>query len=354
MKPSRRRWPTPMQFWSTFMHNDIQKNVVELSYGKALNAALHRALSEFPETVLFGEDIAKPGGVFGITKDLQTAFGQDRVFDTPISETAMLGTAVGAAMTGLRPIVEIMWIDFSLVAMDQIVNQAANVRYVSAGRLGAPLTIRTQQGALPGSCAQHSQNLEAFYTHVPGLRVGIPATAQDAYSMTLAAIKCDDPTLVIENRGLYYGSTQTIEIDGEIEAAQGAAIAREGSDITIVTWGAMLAQAMDAAEQLASAHGISAEVINARWLAPFDWKALHESVSKTHRLLIVHEANVTGGFGAEIAARTQEQHFRSLSAPVRRIGAPDVRMPAAPHLQQVLIPDSGKICAAVLDMTRPE
>ncbi|MYN13301.1 acetoin dehydrogenase [Pusillimonas sp. TS35] len=336
------------------MRNDIQNSVVELNYGKAINAALRRAMSEFPDTVLFGEDAGKPGGVFGITKDLQAAFGQDRVFDTPISETAMLGTAVGAAMTGLRPIVEIMWIDFSLVAMDQIVNQAANVRYVSAGRLGAPLTIRTQQGALPGSCAQHSQNLEAFYAHVPGLRVGIPATAQDAYSMTLAAIKSDDPTLVIENRGLYHGASQTVEIDGDIEAAEGARIAREGSDITIVTWGAMLGQALAAAEELAATHGISAEVVNARWVAPFDWQALDKSVAKTHRLLIVHEANVTGGFGAEIAARVQEKHFRNLSVPVRRLGAPDVRMPAAPHLQQVLIPGAAQIRDAAVSMTQPE
>ncbi len=335
------------------MHNDIQASVVELSYGKAINAALQRALSAFPETILYGEDAGKPGGVFGITKDLQTTFGADRVFDTPISETAMLGTAVGAAMTGLRPIVEIMWIDFSLVAMDQIVNQAANVRYVSAGRLGAPLTIRTQQGALPGSCAQHSQNLEAFYAHVPGLRVGLPATAQDAYSMTLAAVKCDDPTLVIENRGLYYGAAQSVELDGEIEAAQGARIARAGKDITIVTWGSMLSQALAAAEQLAE-QGISAEVINARWVAPFDWETLDESVAKTKRLLIVHEANVTGGFGAEIAARTQERHFLNLSAPVKRLGAPDVRMPAAPHLQNAVIPGSEQIRDAALRMTLPE
>ncbi|MEO7231776.1 MAG: acetoin dehydrogenase, partial [Polaromonas sp.] len=159
------------------MPNEISpQQTLELSYAKAINAALHRALNDMPSTILFGEDVAKPGGVFGVTKDLQKFFGVSRVFDTPISETAMLGTAVGAAMCGMRPIVEIMWIDFSLVAMDQIVNQAANVRYVSAGKLQAPMTIRTQQGALPGSCAQHSQNLEAMYAHVPGLRVGIPAT----------------------------------------------------------------------------------------------------------------------------------------------------------------------------------
>lgn len=336
------------------MHNDIQASVVELSYGKAINAALQRAMSAFPETVLFGEDAGKPGGVFGITKDLQSLFGADRVFDTPISETAMLGTAVGAAMTGLRPIVEIMWIDFSLVAMDQIVNQAANVRYVSAGRLGAPLTIRTQQGALPGSCAQHSQCLEAFYAHVPGLRVGLPATAQDAYTMTLAAIKCNDPTLVIENRGLYYGAAESVELDGDIEAAQGALVARAGKDITIVTWGSMLSQVLAAAEELDEQHGISAEVINARWVAPFDWKTLDESIAKTTRLLIVHEANVTGGFGAEIAARTQERHFLNLAAPVRRLGTPDVRMPAAPHLQNALIPGSEQIRDAALKMTLPE
>lgn len=335
------------------MHNDLQSSVVELSYGKAVNAALRRALAEFPETILFGEDVGKPGGVFGITKDLQPAFGEDRVFDTPISETAMLGAAVGSAMTGLRPIVEIMWIDFSLVAMDQIVNQAANVRYVSAGRLGAPLTIRTQQGALPGSCAQHSQNLEAMYAHVPGLRVGVPATPQDAYSMLLAAIACDDPTLVIENRGLYFGAAESIEIDGAIEPAEGAKVAREGTDITIVSWGSMLLRVLQAAENL-QAHGVSVEVINARWVAPFDWATLNTSVRKTRRLLVVHEANVTGGFGAEIAARVQEEHFANLSAPVRRLGVPDCRMPAASHLQEALIPDSARIQEQVLRMVAPE
>ncbi|NYT85166.1 alpha-ketoacid dehydrogenase subunit beta [Pollutimonas harenae] len=336
------------------MHNDLKSAVVELSYGKAANAALKRALSEFPDSILFGEDVALPGGVFGITKGLQADFGSERVFDTPISETAMLGTAVGAAMTGIRPIVEIMWVDFSLVAMDQIVNQAANIRYVSAGRLSAPLTIRTQQGALPGSCAQHSQNLEALYAHIPGLRVGVPATAQDAYSMLLAAVKSDDPALIIENRGLYYGAAQNVEIDGEIERTEGASIARAGNDVTVVVWGAMLFRVLEAAEELASKHGISVEVINARWIAPFDWSTLDHSVRKTRHLLIVHEANQTGGFGAEIAAQVQEKHFRTLSAPVQRLGTPDVRMPAAAHLQEALIPDVKKICDAVLMLNRPE
>jgi pyruvate/2-oxoglutarate/acetoin dehydrogenase E1 component len=325
------------------MLKKAQFTTVEMNYGTAVNAALERALTERPETVLYGEDLAKPGGVFGVTRGLQEKFGAERVFDTPISETAMLGAAVGAAMTGLRPIVEIMWIDFSLVAMDQIVNQAANVRYVSAGRLSAPLTIRTQQGALPGSCAQHSQNLEALYAHIPGLYVGVPATPQDAYSMLLAAIHSDDPVLVIENRGLYYGEKVEIEVDAPIEDVGGARLAREGKDITIVTWGSMLDTVITAANDLEQAHGLDAEVVNARWITPFDWDLLEASVRKTGRLLIVHEANVTAGFGAEIAARMQKQLFGVLRAPVERLGVPDVRMPAAPHLQKALIPDAAKI-----------
>ncbi|OVZ62975.1 acetoin dehydrogenase [Pigmentiphaga sp. NML080357] len=316
-----------------------------LSFGKAVNAALARALREMPDTILYGEDVGKPGGVFGVTKDLRQQAGKARVFDTPISETAMLGVAVGAAMSGLRPIVEIMWIDFSLVAMDQIVNQAANVRYVSAGKLRAPLTIRTQQGATPGSCAQHSQNLEALYAHIPGLRVGIPATAQDAYSMLLAAIRSDDPAMIIEHRAMYHGEPQSVELGGPIEEVGGAHIARAGRDLTIVAWGAMLFQALEAAALLA-AEGIAAEVVNARWIAPFDWSTLLASVRRTGRLLVVHEANVTGGFGAEIAARVQAELFGHLHAPVQRLGVDDCRIPAAPHLQAALIPDAARIADA--------
>lgn len=326
----------------------LHTETVELSYARAINTALARALRDMPETLLFGEDVAKPGGVFGVTKDLQKAFGASRVFDTPISETAMLGTAVGAAMCGLRPIVEIMWIDFSLVAMDQIVNQAANVRYVSAGKLQAPMTIRTQQGALPGSCAQHSQNLEAMYAHVPGLRVGLPATPQDAHDMLLTGIACDDPALIIENRGLYHTLSAPVELGRQISHRFDAHIAREGQDLTIVTWGSMLHRAQAAAEALQAQHGLSAEVINARWVAPFDWDTLCRSVQKTGRLLVVHEATLTGGFGAEIAARVHADCAASLRKPVARLATPDVRMPAAPHLQNALIPNAEAIAAAAL------
>ncbi|RZL94271.1 MAG: acetoin dehydrogenase [Variovorax sp.] len=319
----------------------IETVVLELSYAQAVNAALQRCLKEMPDTVLYGEDVAAPGGIFGVTKNLQTEFG-DRVFDTPISETAMLGTAVGAAMTGLRPIVEIMWADFTLVAMDQIVNQAANVRYVSAGKLGAPLTIRTQQGFLPGSCAQHSQNLEALYAHVPGLRVGLAATPQDAYSMTMSAVACNDPTLVIENRGLYHGVKQAVAVGGSIAPVGGAVVERTGTDITILSWSAMLLHALTAADQL-QAQGTSAEVINARWLNPFDWGTLFASVRKTGRLLVVHEAVLTGGFGAEVAAQVGSEFFGQLRAPVERLATTDSRIPSAPHLQRALIPDADRI-----------
>lgn len=333
------------------MPNEISpQQTLQLSYAKAINAALHRALTDMPSTILFGEDVAKPGGVFGVTKDLQNSFGASRVFDTPISETAMLGTAVGAAMCGIRPIVEIMWIDFSLVAMDQIVNQAANVRYVSAGKLQAPMTIRTQQGALPGSCAQHSQNLEAMYAHVPGLRVGIPATPQDAYDILLTSIACDDPALVIENRGLYHTLTDEVSINGPIQTSFDAHISRQGDDITIVTWGSMLHRVHEAAEVLKSQHAINAEVVNARWIAPFDWKTLLSSVKKTGRLLIVHEANFTGGFGAEIAAIVHTECFTSLKKPVMRLATPDIRIPAAPHLQNVIIPSKEKILKEALKL----
>jgi acetoin:2,6-dichlorophenolindophenol oxidoreductase subunit beta len=316
-----------------------------LTYAKAVNAALARALDEFPEALLYGEDLAIPGGVFGVTKGLRDQVGE-RVFDTPISETAMLGAAVGAAMMGRRPIVEIMWVDFSLVAFDQIVNQAANVRYVSGGRLHAPLTIRTQQGILPGSCAQHSQSLEAFFAHVPGLRVAMPSDPQQAYTLLLAAIACDDPAVVIEHRAFYHTLSGEVVLDGPIEPVGGARIVRAGAHATVVALGPMVHVAADAADQLA-AEGIEVELIDPRWIAPLDTATILESVRKTGRIVIAHQANVTGGFGAEIAARVAGEGFWSLDAPIERVGVPDSRIPAAPVLQAALVPGVPDIIAAV-------
>ncbi|MET9246396.1 transketolase C-terminal domain-containing protein [Nonomuraea sp. NPDC003709] len=320
----------------------------DLSYGEAVNAALHRLMEELPETLVYGEDVGVPGGVFGVTRGLRKQYG-DRVFDTPISESAILGSAVGAAMFGRRPIVEIMWADFSLVALDQIVNQAANVRYVSGGRLRAPLTIRTQQGNAPGACAQHSQCLEALFLHVPGLRVCMPSTPQDAYDLLVTAVHGDDPVLVVENRTLYFGPKEPVRTDGPVQPTGGARTRRAGSDVTVVTWGAMTHRVLAAAEALAG-EGVEAEVLETPWLNPFDTGAVIESARRTRRLAVVHEANVTGGFGAEVVARVAGAGV-ALAAPPIRIGAPDVRMPAAPVLAQSLVPDATRIIQEVKRLT---
>jgi pyruvate/2-oxoglutarate/acetoin dehydrogenase E1 component len=323
----------------------------ELNYGEAVNAALRRALVEWPETLLYGEDVAKPGGVFGVTRRLRRDFGE-RVFDTPISESAIIGSAVGAAMMGRRPIVEIMWIDFTLVGIDQVINQAANVRYVSAGAQTAPLTIRTQQGAVPGSCAQHSQSLEALFAHVPGLRVCLPSSPQDAYDVLLSAIACDDPTLVIEARALYNGARETVVVDGPVAAIGGSRRPHSGNDLTVVTWGAQTHNVLAAAAEL-EADGIGVDVIETVWLNPFDTPAVLDSVARTGRLLVVHEANVTGGFGAEVVARVAESGI-SLRSPARRVGLPDLRVPAAPGLSSMVLPSASSVAAAARAVVRDE
>jgi pyruvate/2-oxoglutarate/acetoin dehydrogenase E1 component len=322
----------------------------EITYAQAVNAALRRALTDDPKTLLFGEDVALPGGVHGVTRRLHREFG-DRVFDTPISESAILGGAVGAAMVGLRPIVEIMWADFAFVAFDQLINQAANVRYISQGRLNAPMTIRTQQGATPGSCAQHSQCVEALFAHIPGLRVCLPATPQDAYDLLLTAIECDDPVVVIESRALYHSLKDTVDLDGPRSPIGGARIVRPGTDLSVVTWGPMLHTVLEAAHLLAD-DCIEVEVIDARWLNPFDTETVGESVSRTGRLAAVHEANLTGGFGAEIIARIVGRGM-PLSAPPLRVATDDLRIPAAPGLQRAVIPSAERVAARLLSAFKP-
>lgn len=318
-----------------------------LTYAEAANAALRRVLEECPEALLFGEDVAVPGGVFGVTKGLRKEYG-DRVFDTPISESAILGGAVGAALVGRRPIVEIMWLDFSLVALDQIVNQAANVRYVSRGALQAPITIRTQAGSGPGACAQHSQNLEAFFAHVPGLQVCMPATQQDAYDLLVSAARSDDPTLVIENRNLYHAGKAVVRLGGPVAGVGGADVRREGHDVTLVSWGAMLHSALASADELAEA-GISVEVVDLRWLRPIDVDTVVASVARTGRLAVAHEAHRVAGLGAEVVASVVESGVPLRSVPVR-VATPDVRIPAAPSLLSAVIPTAASITEAVRSM----
>ncbi|WP_430333141.1 alpha-ketoacid dehydrogenase subunit beta [Rhodococcus sp. ACT016] len=319
-------------------------DIKNLTYAGAVNEALRRALTEDPTTLVFGEDVAAPGGVFGVTKGLRKAFG-DRVFDTPISESAILGGAIGSAMFGRRPIVEIMWADFSLVALDQLVNQAANIRYVSEGVLSAPITVRTQQGSAPGACAQHSQSLEALFAHVPGLQVCMPATAQDAHDLLLTAIRSDDPTIVIENRTLYHGAKAPLAVGGPVLPLGGAVTRRPGTTMTVVTWGAMQFRVLEAADALA-AKGIDLEVIDARWLRPLDTGAIKRSVQRTGRLAVVHEAHTFAGLGAEVVADVVCSGV-DLRQPPLRIGAPPARIPAAPSLVDAVVPTTERIVAEI-------
>ncbi|MGH9298324.1 MAG: alpha-ketoacid dehydrogenase subunit alpha/beta, partial [Acidimicrobiales bacterium] len=315
----------------------------ELTYSAAINQALQRELRERPEAILYGEDVAVPGGNFGITRKLLDVAGERRVFDTPISEAAILGSAVGAAMEGMRPIVEIMFGDFFLVALDQLVNQAANVSYLSRGQVPGSLVVRTQQAVTPGSCAQHVQCLEALLAHIPGLRVGLPASPQDAYAMTRAAVASADPVILYESR-LLYQQKGPVVLDGPVEEIGGARLVREGDDLAIVTWGRYVVESTRAAEMLA-ADGISAAVLDLRWLNPLDEASIAAVVERASRVLVVHEANVTGGFGAEVIARIVSSSFEYLDAPPVRVGLPDVRMPAAPTLQTQVVPTSERIAA---------
>ncbi len=319
-----------------------QGATVDTTYIGAVNEALRRILMEDEWSIVYGEDVGKAGGIFGATRNLQREFGSSRVFDTPIAEAAILGSAVGAALAGLRPVVEIMWGDFLLVALDQIVNQAANIRYITQGRASVPIVIRTQQGATPGSCAQHSQSLEALLFHIPGIHIGLPSTAQDAYDMLRAAAMVPDPVVLIEARALYQ-RREAVAFDKKPDPIGKAKLVRDGRDLAIVTWGTSVLEAMQAGDQL-SAAGIDAAVLDLRWISPLDEAAVQALVERCGgRVLIVHEANRTGGVGAEIAARITERQPKAI---VRRLAAPDVRIPASPVLQAALLPKADAIVAA--------
>ncbi|HEY0940248.1 MAG TPA: thiamine pyrophosphate-dependent enzyme [Steroidobacter sp.] len=318
----------------------------EVRYVQAVNEALRRELEQRPDVLVYGEDVGKAGGVFGATRDLQRVFGPERVFDTPIAESAILGSAVGAAIKGLRPIVEIMWGDFLLVALDQLINQAANVRYVSEGRAHASLVVRTQQGVTPGSCAQHSQSLEALLFHIPGLRIGMPATPQDAYDMLRAAVADPDPVIIFESRALYQMSGP-VQFHDTPEPIGGARVRHDGSDLAIITWGTCVDLAAQAARR-AKESGTSVRVLDLRWLSPLDVDAIDETVERCGgRVLILHEANVCGGVGAEIMAGICE---RQPGAIVQRLGCPNIRMPASPILQAALTPGVETILKAITDL----
>ncbi|MEM8976934.1 MAG: thiamine pyrophosphate-dependent enzyme [Pseudomonadota bacterium] len=333
--------------------NEARPRVVErkeMTAIAAVNSALRQELEADPTIIFFGEDVGKAGGIFGAAKNLQREFGEDRVFDTPIAENAILGSAVGAALSGLRPVAEIMWADFIFVALDQVVNQAANIRYLTHGRSTVPMVVRTQQGATPGSCSQHSQSIEAMLAHMPGVKVAVVGTPQDHYAVLRAAIRDEDPCVVIEARSCYPMKGEVLITD-EAEAVGKARLRRDGSDILLVSWGPMANRAVDAAQQLDAA-GISASVLDLRWLSPLDVESLDAALDACGgTALIVHEAVFTGGFGAEIACTIQERRARAgKAAAVRRLATPDTRIPASPVLQNALIPTIDDIAEAAKEM----
>lgn len=313
----------------------------------ALNGALQHEMEADPSIIVMGEDVAV-GGPFGVTAGLAERFGDRRVINTPISEDSIMGMAIGAAIAGKRPIIEIMFIDFLTLAMNQLVNHAAKLRYMSGGQLNVPIVVRVQQGASGRWGAQHSQSLESWFQHVPGLKMIAASNAADAGTLLSGAIRDPDPVLFLEHRGLYFRNDPS-QNEASLPDMQKARTIRRGSDITVITYSKMVWNAIEAAEKLEE-HGISTEVIDLRSLVPLDMTTVVESVKRTSRALIAHEAVLCGGLGAEIAARLQEQAFDWLDAPVARLGAPFAPVPASPVLEDAFVPNADSIVEKVLQI----
>lgn len=319
-----------------------------MNFGEAIADGLMLEMERDPNVYIVGEDVAT-FPAFGVTRSCFEKFGPTRVRDTPISETAIVGHAVGAAAAGLRPVAEIMFMDFFGIVLDELANQAAKMHYMFGGTMNVPMVVRTASGAGIGAAAQHSQSLEAWVAHSPGLKLVMPSTPADAKGLIIAAIRDDNPVVFVEHKRLY--SLQGEVPEGEYVLPLGAAdVKRVGTDVTIVAWSAMVHTALAAAELLA-AEGIDAEVVDLRTLVPLDKNAIMESVAKTHRLVIAHEAVKTCGFGAEIAALVADEGFDLLDAPIRRVTAPDTPVPFSPVLEAAFVPDAQKIVSAVLSLT---
>jgi pyruvate dehydrogenase E1 component beta subunit len=318
--------------------------VTETTYLQAITATLARALRDDPRVIVLGEDVAE-GGPWGGTAGLAEEFGAERIRNTPISEAAICGVAIGAAQSGLRPVVEIMFIDFLTLALDQLVNQAAKAHFMSGGQLSVPLVLRTQGGAGQRGAAQHSQSLEAWVTHVPGLKVVMPSTAADAAGLLASAIADPNPVVYVENKTLYF-RREPVENGTPPVPLGSARIVRRGRDATVVALSRLVHDAVAAAGELAS-EGIELEVIDPRTLVPLDLDTIVESVARTHRLVVAHEAVETGGFGAELAAQVQRAAFDELDSPIERVGAPFAPIPFSPPLEDAYLPGRAEVVAAV-------
>jgi pyruvate dehydrogenase E1 component beta subunit len=322
--------------------------VPEISYREALRQALRYQLLNDDRVFLMGEDIGAYGGSYAVTKGFLDEFGERRVKDTPISESVIVGAGIGAAMTGLRPMVELMTINFSLLAMDQIVNNASKLHYMSNGQITVPLVIRMAGGAGSQLGAQHSHSIESWFAHVPGLKIVVPATPYDAKGLLMTAFDDENPVIFIEHTALYASKGEVPEEPYRLPFGQ-AEIAREGKDVTLIGYGGSFHQAFRAAKQL-EAEGIDAEVLNLRTLAPLDTDAILTSVRKTNRALVVEDDWRFGGFGGEIAAIVQEQAFDDLDAPVMRCSGVDVPMPYNAALEQAALPQEADIVRLVKTM----
>jgi pyruvate dehydrogenase E1 component beta subunit len=322
----------------------------EVRYVRAITDALAEEMARDERVVLLGEDVGAPGGAFGATRGLQARFGKRRVRDTPISETAILGAAIGAALNGLRPVAEIMFMDFLATCWDQVVNQMAKMHYMFGGQVRLPVVVRTHSGAGLGAGPQHSGSLEAWAAHVPGLKVVMPATAADAKGLLKAAIRDENPVLVVENKTLYASKGEVP--DGDHVAPLGQAhVMRRGTAVTIVAVSRMVHEAMTAAGALAR-EGIEAEVIDLRTVSPLDREIVLGSVARTGRLVVAHEAWGPCGIGAEVAALVAEAGWGTLRAPVRRVTPPFTPVPFSPPMERFWLPDAARIAAAAREIVR--
>jgi pyruvate dehydrogenase E1 component beta subunit len=317
----------------------------ELSYREAVRDAMSEAMRRDDDVFIMGEDIAEMGGSMGVTQGMLDEFGPERVRNTPISEMAIVGAGVGAAIAGMRPIVEVMYQDFLTLAMEQLVSQAAKHRYMSGGQIKVPLTVRTQGGAGWSPGAQHAQQVESWFVHVPGLKVVFASTPEDVRGLLWSAIYDDNPVVFFEHRTLYGIKG---EVPDEIEGIElgKARIHREGDDVTVVATGRLVHEALGAAKE-AEEEGISVEVVDPRTLLPLDEETIVKSVQKTNRCVVAHEAVVRMGFGAEVAAVVQEHAFDYLDAPVQRVGAKFAPLPFAPVMEQYVVPHQKDVLAAI-------
>jgi len=325
--------------------------MADKKYSEAIRDVLAEEMRRDPRIFVMGEDVAEMGGVFGCTRGLLQEFGPRRVRNTPISEAAIVGAGVGAALAGMRPIVELMYMDFAFIAMDQILNQAAKIRYIYGGKAAVPLVIRGQQGVGRGNAATHSQSVETFFMHIPGVMVAMPSTPRDAAGLLRTAIRGSDPVVFIEHKALY-ATSGDVPSDSDFALPFGLAeIRREGKDVTLVATSFMVPRALAAAGKLAQ-EGIEIEVVDPRTLVPLDEEAILRSVKKTGRALVLHEAHRTCGVGAEIASLIQERAFRWLKGPVRRLGARQCPLPFNLALENAVIPQENDVVAAVQETCR--